>query len=888
MSQSIIPPQLKKQKLKLKDNFSLLDLAFAVGYAIISFIVGYNLTVFSTLVRIILGVTIFMFLMLSLINSEKYNGRIYMIIIRGFIFLAKKKKFTIDSKNNNTSLLMPYRKLHETCLETSILEGGKKWFVGAIEIKGFNITTLDYSEQELRLNQLSEVFRLINCQISLVKLDKPYNLNKNINYLKDIMIKLKNLKELNILSDKAYNSRIKQLKGYERIYSDQGGILGYSATQKMFILFIYDRDISKLNKNMRLIKAKINESNLLAVNVNKYDLVNTIKLIFNPYDEPFSNKVIDEYATKLNDLLALDNITFTQNYFKINDAYYSLKGIKEYPIYPNHGWGAKLCTTDSTVIFNISSTNHEAVKEQLHRAMVNARTNLFSVKKTVNKSEKEHQYQSFENLVQLISAGEEIVKRVNVLFLNYGVNKPSLRQAEESLELLLKTQNMKMDYLLFKQIDGYSGMLPKPTDPTAYTNSHEMPCSTLGNSYPFMNNALEDEKGLFIGYNSTGDVVFSDQFRRGGDYQNSNAFFIGTTGGGKTTTVSKFLNYHIALGRRVIIIDPKREFGKLCDYHNGNWIDVGTGSKGHFNPLQINTNIDKTIDIKTIIGDHLQVLETFFHFTHPSLKDEEVGYLIQRILDFYMSLEINDINKFRKMKNSDWPTFTELTKFLLTIKPDVGEEEILNKISKIIKYDFTEFGKYAALWNCHSTINLGDNLLTVLDIQTLYSKSQVLKAQMFLMLNFIRTEINNNRFNTNNEIILAVDEAHIVIDKQNPQALKFLFETVKMIRGFNGGVMLVTQNLSDFKATPELEREATAILNNAQYVGILKLKQKDLHDVSELYSASGGLSDNEISFCAGAKRGDMLFMVTDYNRHCLHVELSEDEQAAFGIKLTEN
>ncbi|WP_283272364.1 hypothetical protein [Spiroplasma sp. SV19] len=181
MNQSIIPPQLKKQKLKLKDNFSLLDLAFAVGYAIISFVIGYNLTVFSTLVRIIIGVTIFMFLMLSLINSEKYNGRIYMIIIRGFIFLAKKKKFTIDSKNNNTSLLMPYGKLHETCLETSILEGGKKWFVGAIEIKGFNITTLDYSEQELRLNQLSEVFRLINCQISLVKLDKPYNLNKNIN-----------------------------------------------------------------------------------------------------------------------------------------------------------------------------------------------------------------------------------------------------------------------------------------------------------------------------------------------------------------------------------------------------------------------------------------------------------------------------------------------------------------------------------------------------------------------------------------------------------------------------------------------------------------------------------------------------------------------------------
>lgn len=99
---------------------------------------------------------------------------------------------------------------------------------------------------------------------------------------------------------------------------------------------------------------------------------------------------------------------------------------------------------------------------------------------------------------------------------------------------------MKMDYLFFQQISGYSALLPKPTDPTAYHNSYEMPCATLGNSFPFLNNALEDEKGLFVGYNTTGDVIFTDQFKRGGDFQNSNALFIGTTGGGKTTTVSKF------------------------------------------------------------------------------------------------------------------------------------------------------------------------------------------------------------------------------------------------------------------------------------------------------------------------------------------------------------
>ncbi|AGM25496.1 Mbov_0397 family ICE element conjugal transfer ATPase [Spiroplasma chrysopicola] len=890
MNNSIIAPQLKKQKLKLKDNFTLVDLVFTLIYATTAFLIGYNLIFLSMSIRIIIGISVFMFLMLTLINSERYNAKIYMIAIRGFIFWSKKKKFSIDSKSNNTSLLMPYRKLYDGYIETSVLEGGKKWYISALEIKGINITTLDPEEQILKLEQLSNMFRLTDCQLSLVKIERPHNLNKNLKFLQTVMNKLEHLKKSKKLSKHGYDSRTKQLEGYQNLYSDQEGILGYSQTAKTFILFIYETEVSKLFKAVKLIKNKINEINLRAEEISKYELVNNIKLIFNPYDEPFSNEKIDEYNNKLNELLAIDNITFTQNNFKINDVYYSTKGIRDYPIYPQNGWAAKLCATDSTVIINIAKTNLDAVKEQLHRAMVNARTNLFSIKRTVNRSEKENEYQSFENLVNLISCGEETIKRVNVLFLNYGVDKKTLKQAEEGVEMLLKQQNMKMDYLLFKQIDGYSGILPKPTDPTAYTNSFEMPCVTIGNSFPFLNNALEDEKGLFVGYNSTGDVVFSDQFKRGGDYQNSNAFFIGTTGGGKTTTVSKFLNYHIALGRKVIIIDPKREFGHLCNYHDGNWIDAGSGTKGNFNPLQIQTPVDKSISIEMIIGDHLQILETFFRFTEPSFNEEEIKFLLQKILDFYLSLKVNKSNNIIKMKNNDWPIFSDLVIFLKEQIPNLGEEILLNKIIKTIEYDFTGYGKYAALWNKQSSVSLANNLLNVLDIQTLYSKSQsnVLKAQMFLMLNFIRNEINNNRFNDNNEIILAVDEAHVVIDRDNPQALKFLFETVKMIRGFNGGVMLVTQNLSDFKTTPELEREATAILNNAQYVGILKLKQKDLQDVSDLYQASGGLSSAEINFCATAQRGDMLFMATDYNRHCLHVELTEIEQEAIGIKLTEN
>lgn len=86
MNNSIIPPQLKKQKLRLKDNFSLVDLGLTLTYAMFAFMLGYNLITLSIMLRVIIGITFFLFLMMTLIHSDKYSGKIYIIIFRAFVF----------------------------------------------------------------------------------------------------------------------------------------------------------------------------------------------------------------------------------------------------------------------------------------------------------------------------------------------------------------------------------------------------------------------------------------------------------------------------------------------------------------------------------------------------------------------------------------------------------------------------------------------------------------------------------------------------------------------------------------------------------------------------------------------------------------------------------
>ncbi|RUP76985.1 DUF87 domain-containing protein [Spiroplasma poulsonii] len=92
-------------------------------------------------------------------------------------------------------------------------------------------------------------------------------------------------------------------------------------------------------------------------------------------------------------------------------------------------------------------------------------------------------------------------------------------------------------------------------------------------------------------------------------------FILGTAGMGKSFTMKKMINYHIMMGRKVIVIDPEREYPELCKYYDGNWIDAGDASIGKINPLQIldNNFIDELENNNSSpLSNHLRFLEQWF------------------------------------------------------------------------------------------------------------------------------------------------------------------------------------------------------------------------------------------------------------------------------------
>lgn len=124
---------------------------------------------------------------------------------------------------------------------------------------------------------------------------------------------------------------------------------------------------------------------------------------------------------------------------------------------------------------------------------------------------------------------------------------------------------------------------------------------------------------------------------------------------------------------------------------------------------------------------------------------------------------------------------------------------------------------------------------------------------------------------------LVIDEAHLLIDKDNPEPMKFLYRIVKRIRKYNGVAIIITQNITDFTSEPSLIREANGIIANIQYQFIFTLKSSDINALDTLMKSIGGLTEAEKQFLGHSHTGTCLGFLTHSKRQIINIDVSDEE-----------
>lgn len=481
-------------------------------------------------------------------------------------------------------------------------------------------------------------------------------------------------------------------------------------------------------------------------------------------------------------------------------------------------------------------------------------------------------------LLRKIDQEAQKVYRVALTLLVLAPDEEELGRRCRQVEAACAAAGMRARTAVYRQehallAAGPWGVLPPEVDVLA---GREMPAETIAAAYPWTASGLNHGRGVVWGRDDSGGLVLADKWQapEGSGIANPNVNILGTSGGGKSYAAKVLLLREYALGARVLVIDPEREYRAICRTLGGSWINCA-GGQGRINPLEVRPapevadKDEKDEDAQALasfrgpLAAHLQRVKTFFQLYLPGLDDLERAQLDDAILAAYRERGVDW--ETDPVQVQTWPTVADVYRHVRQAGAD--------RLAALLKA--AAEGADQALWAGQSTLPpISD--FTVLDIRDLADASDtVRRAQYFNVLGYAWDLVREGRA-TGKRTLLVVDEAWLLADPNTPQALGFLRDLSKRIRKYNGSLVVITQNVVDFLA-PELERLGQPVVTNASMKLLMRQESKDLEALTELLR----LSEAEVDLLAGAKRGEGLLLAGN-QRVKVKIEASPYEAEVIG------
>jgi hypothetical protein len=462
-------------------------------------------------------------------------------------------------------------------------------------------------------------------------------------------------------------------------------------------------------------------------------------------------------------------------------------------------------------------------------------------------------------LLRKIDQEQQRVSRVAVLLLVTASTDEELSTRCRQVEAACGGVGMRARALSFRQEAGLTAAGPWAMIPQdlAQSIAREMPAETIAAAYPWVSGGINHGQGVVWGKDTGGGLVLVDRWTTpdGSGITNPNLNVLGVPGGGKSFAAKMILLREYALGARVLVLDPEREYRGICRALGGAWINCA-GGQGRINPLEIRPapqDIDRDDEtggsVQGPLAAHMQRVKTWIQLYVPGLGDVERATLDDAILAAYRECGVTWQTDPATV--TVWPTVADVYRHVQAS----GQERLAVLLRSAAE------GADAALWAGQSTIpSAGD--FTVLDIRDLTEASDnVRRAQYFNVLGYAWDLIRLGRA-TGQKTVLVVDEAWLLADPQTPQAIGFLRDLSKRIRKYRGSLVIITQNVVDFLA-PELARLGQPVISNAACKLLMRQESRDLEALRELLR----LSEAEVDLLASAKRGEGLLIAGNQRVH---------------------
>ena len=459
------------------------------------------------------------------------------------------------------------------------------------------------------------------------------------------------------------------------------------------------------------------------------------------------------------------------------------------------------------------------------------------------------------------------------LYIYINVYAEDIKELEyylNKIEGITQSKGMQTRRANFRQEETFWGCMPIMENSALIKEVAKRNVLTSGlvATYPFISSTMFDDEGVFIGTNIyNNSLVFIDRYDTN-KYKNANICIFGTSGAGKSFYTKLLILRYKLFGIKQYIIDPEREYGKLCKELHGTLIKIGPNSNTYINILDIRKESIEEGEsgyLATKIGK----LIGFFNLIFGELNEEEKALMEEKLIETYKmkNITFNDDSLYKtnldkilgkEFKSSaDMPLLEDLYNIL---GKDKRTEKFKTKLIPFVKGSMKFF-------NHRTNIEL-DNDLIIADVYDLGEEN--LKYGMFLFIENFWDCIKENR---EEKKAIYLDEIWRLIGvTSNQHVASFIYKIFKTIRKYGGSSVAITQDISDLFSL-ENGIYGKSILNNSSIKTFFALEEENIKILSEF----ANLSEKEKVEIKSLKRGECLMFVGE-NHILTKIECSQLEK----------
>lgn len=447
----------------------------------------------------------------------------------------------------------------------------------------------------------------------------------------------------------------------------------------------------------------------------------------------------------------------------------------------------------------------------------------------------------------------------------YADNEEELEKQTQKLDNRLKGRKMYLMPLFLRQDVGYKTALPFGVShlPDMFRNFSS---GALTACFPFYHSEISHDTGVFCGVNlATMTPVFIDFYDRS-ILNNGNVTVIGQAGSGKTFFVSLLTLRSALRGVRTVVIDPEGEYRPLTHALGGHYVSIAPDSPTKLNPFDLEEEEledgTKEVKIKDKVADLLNLIGVMA----GGLTPEQRSMVAHVLTELYFERGFSEHPKslyvtepyfdertgefYHDGMKKPMPTFSDFHEKLERFAEQEQHEELKRLVNAL--RIFKKGGVYD-LFDCHTSSdlrNLKDAPVLTFDVSRL-EESVLRPIGMYVALSWTWEKFVKKNPKMKKRVVC--DEAWMLMNRNmagHEYTAQFLENAARRIRKRNGGLLVASQNFSEFANN----EQGKAVLTNAKVKVLLGQDPTDIDAVQQVFK----LSDGERNFLLSAKRGEML------------------------------